>query len=87
MHAIEQEKVKPAITNIEDEITKQVFDRMGGKPSNYRSIRLCNVFDNAWRITVYREVKTDSTILGFKIEPTQFFVHVSPEGGVTFQRD
>ena len=83
MHAIEQEKVQPAIVNIEAEITKRVFDRMGGKPKNYQSIRLCNVFDNAWRITVYLAVESN-TLIGYKVELTQFFVHVSPEGGVTF---
>lgn len=84
MHATEQEPVQPAVVNIEAEITQRVFDKMGGKPSNYKSIRLCNVYENAWRITVYLEVKADS-LIGYKTEFAQFFIHVSPEGGVTFQ--
>lgn len=86
MHATEQEPVQPAVVNIEDEITKRVFDRMGGKPNNYKSIRMRNVFEDAWRITVYLEVKANS-LIGYKTEFVQFFAHVSPEGGVTFQKD
>lgn len=85
MTTVEQEKVKPSIV-IEDEITERVFERMGGKPSNFKSIRICNVFEDAWRITVYLEVKANS-LIGYKTELTQFFAHVSPEGVVTFQKD
>ncbi len=86
MTTTKQEQTKPAVVNVEAEITKAVFAKMGGKPKNYRSMRVCNVFDNAWRVTVYLEVKAD-TIVGYKIEPASFFLHVSPEGGVTFQKD
>lgn len=86
MTTVEQEPVQPVVVNIEDEITNAVFAKMGGKPKNYKSIRLCNVFEDAWRITVYLEVKANS-LIGYKTEFTQFFVHVSPEGGVTFQRN
>lgn len=80
-----ENKIEPAVVNVEAEITKAVFAKMGGKPKNYRSMRACNVFDNAWRVTVYLEVKAD-TLVGYKIEPTSFFFRVSPEGGVTLQR-
>jgi hypothetical protein len=68
----------------EDQIKAAVFDKMGGKPSNFRSMRVANVFDDSYRITIYCEVKAD-TLIGYRIEPSSYFLTLK-DGVIEFKR-
>ena len=84
MNALLDKKVEKQESNpidIEAEIKKQLFERLG-KPKGLTHMGLRNVYGNSWRITVYCEVSA-ANYLGVKTEITDsFFLKVSPEGGI-----
>lgn len=57
----------------EHALTKQVFERIGGKPKDFLKITINNVYDNHYRVNVYTRVQpADSVLPTAKLETSLF---------------